>query len=261
MTMSKDLVKHLREWGLKVTPEPNWRNRSANGGFAPRAVFVHHDASSTSSGNWGARNIIVNGRPGIPGPLAQFVLARDGQVLVVSQNRANHAGTGGPKVGIPANSGNYYAWGIEAANNGVGEKWTKKQLNAYYRLCAALLAYMGTKDVEKVIGHKEWTSRKIDPAGINMNQFRAEVKKALADGPSVKTLSLSKLKPGKRNKHVLELKKALKKRGFFDGTMNNHFGKGLEVAVIKAQCARGVKNPNGVPGKKLLNQLGFRVKK
>lgn len=261
MTVSKDLVKYLREWGLKVSAEPGWRTRSANGGFKPKAVIVHHDASSTSSGNWGARNIIINGRSGIPGPLSQFILARDGQVLVVSQNRANHAGTGGPRAGIPANYGNYYAWGIEAANNGIGEKWTKKQLNAYYRLCAALLAYMGTKDVNKVIGHKEWTSRKIDPAGINMDQFRKQVKRALADGPSVKTLRLSRLKPGKRNKDVIELKKALKRRGFYDGPMGNRYNLKLELAVTKAQCARGVKDPNGVPGKKLLNQLGFKVRK
>ena len=139
-------------------------------------------------------------------------------------------------------------------------------MNAYYRLCAALLDYMGTKDVSKVIGHKEWApGRKIDPTGIDINNFMARVKKALSAGPSVKTVRLSWLKPGKRNIDVLRVKRRLEKRGYFRGSLNpnnNYFGKGLRKAYKKWQEHLGYSgsDANGLPGKTSLKKLGFRVK-
>jgi N-acetyl-anhydromuramyl-L-alanine amidase AmpD len=159
--------------------------------------------------------------------------------------------------------GNTYTYGIEAENNGLGEKWTPAQLNAYYRLCAALLDYMGTKDVSKVFGHKEWApGRKIDPAGISMDQFRENVRKALNQGPSVVTVRLSRLQPGKRNRDVLRVKRRLEKRGFYKGKPdNNYFGKGLRSAYTKWQKHLGYDgtDANGIPGRTSLQKLGFRV--
>lgn len=181
----KGLINHLKRWGLNVEEVSGWRTRGRPYDFRPRAIFAHHDASSASSGNAGAIGVVTNGRTGLPGPLSQFVLGRDGTVYVVAAGYSNHAGYGGPRGGVPANMGNTYAVGIEAANNGVGERWPDRQLQAYYRLCAALMVWLDIKDVDAVFGHKEWTSRKIDPAGINMNQFRDNVSKALRHGPSM----------------------------------------------------------------------------
>lgn len=259
--MSKDLVRHLREWGLKVEPIEGYRHRGRPYSFNPRAVFVHHTASNAASGDFASQNIVVNGRPGLPGPLSQLLLGRNGVVKVVALGYSNHAGYGGPKASIPANLGNSYAWGIEAENNGIGEKWSKEQLNAYYRLCAALLAYMGIKDVSRVIGHKEWTSRKIDPAGISMDVFRSRVAAALKAGPSVKTVSLKRLKPGKTNNDILFVKRRLKRRGFFDGKMSRYFGKDLQEAYAEFQRSLGYRgsDADGLPGRTSLRKLGFRV--
>jgi N-acetyl-anhydromuramyl-L-alanine amidase AmpD len=191
------------------------------------------------------------------------LLGRDGTVKVIALGYANHAGTGGPHAGIPENQGNTYLYGIEAENNGVGERWPAKQLNAYYRLCAALLDYMNISDVERVFGHKEWTRRKIDPAGINMNEFRRRVKVALKAGPSVDTLSLSRLKPGKKNADVVKLKRALRKRGYYDAPKDtNFYGGVLRDAVKKFQKAQGWKgrDADGIPGAGTLNKLGFLSK-
>lgn len=258
------LIRHLRKWGLKTSGQKNWKSRGRPYNLYPRGILVHHDASSTSSGNWGALNIVRDGRAGLPGPLSQFVLGRDGQVMVVAAGYANHAGYGGPKAGVPKDQGNTYLIGIEAANNGIGEKWSNKQLNAYYRLCAALMDWLGIKDVNKVIGHKEWTSRKIDPAGINMDHFRKQVQKALNDGPSVKTVRLSRLKPGKRNKDIKLVKQRLKKKGFYRAAgMTNFFGSSFENAYAKYQASIGYKGSDarGMPDRKSLQKLGFEVKK
>lgn len=256
---NKGLINHLKRWGLKVEQSPGWRTRGRNYNFYPRGILVHHTASGSQSGNFASERIVTHGRSDLPGPLSQVLLGRNGVVKMIAAGYSNHAGYGGPRAGIPANQGNTYLIGIEAENNGVGEPWSKAQLNAYYRLCAALMVWNGIKDVNKVFGHKEWTSRKIDPAGINMNQFRNQVQKALDAGPSVKTVSLKKLKPGKRNKQVVLLKQRLKQRGYFDGPMTNYYGKGLQFAVACAQRDRGVKNPNGIAGAALLRKLGFRV--
>lgn len=265
MRMSKvGLPVHLRRWGLTVEEREGWRHRGRPYNFSPKAVIAHHTASNRESGNFASEEIVTFGRSDLPGPLCHFLLGRDGTVKIISDGYANHAGEGGPRAGIPANMGNTYAYGIEAENNGLGEPWSKAQLNAYYRLCAALLDYMDTKDVSKVFGHKEWTTRKIDPAGIDMNKFREQVRKALAEGASVKTVRLSRLQPGKRNSDVILVKRRLERRGFFTGTVdNNFFSEELRRAYVKWQKHLGYEgqDANGIPGKESLQKLGFRVKK
>lgn len=262
--MNDNVASHLRKWGLKVVESPGWQQRGRPYSFHPRAVICHHTASGSSSGNFGSEGVVTHGRSGLPGPLCQFLLGRDGTVKVIAGGYANHAGVGGPRAGIPHNMGNTYAFGIEAENNGIGEKWGPKQLNAYYRLCAALLAYMGTKDTSKVFGHKEWTSRKIDPAGINMVDFRKRVGEALKAGPSAPSISVSRAQPHKRNKAVVKLKKALAKRGFFDRDLDDpYFGSHLRVAYSNWQKHLGYtgKDADGYPGKTSLEKLGFIVYK
>lgn len=255
------LVRHLRNWGLKVETKAGYEDRGRPYDFRPRAIICHHTASNASSGNFGSESIVTTGRSDLPGPLCQFLLGRDGTVKVIALGYANHAGYGGPRAGIPANLGNTYTWGIEAENNGIGERWSAAQLNAYYRLCAALLDRMGTKDTSKVFAHKEWTSRKIDPAGINMQFFRSRVEDALNAGPSVKTVSLSKLVEGKTNNDIELVKRRLKRRGFFEGEVTRHWGKHVTEAYAKYQESLGYtgKDANGIPGKISLRKLGFRV--
>lgn len=257
------LPQHLRHWGLKVEVKEGWENRGRPYTFTPRAVICHHTASGSQSGNFGSENIVTFGRSDLPGPLCQFLLGRDGTVKIIAAGYSNHAGYGGPRDGVPANMGNTYSWGIEAENNGLGEPWSRAQLNAYYRLCAALLARMGTKNVGKVFGHKEWApGRKIDPAGINMDHFRTQVAKALAAGPSVQTVRLSRLKPGKRNSDVLRVKRRLKRKGFVTtDKLTNFFGKGLVRDYKKWEAHLGYEpeNQNGIPDRRSLQKLGFKV--
>ena len=184
-TRYPNLANHLRKWGLTVIEQPGWQNngRPWSDRFRPKAIICHHTASRAGSGNFASKNVVLHGRSGLPGPLCQILLGRDGRVILITGEGSNHAGTGGPISVIGRDEGNYDAWGIEAENNGVGEHWPNAQLQAYYRICAALLQLMGTSDVSRVVGHKEYTSRKIDPNGINMNSFRRQVAATLAAGP------------------------------------------------------------------------------
>lgn len=262
--MHNDLAKHLRAWGLTVEEKDGWQDRGRPFTFKPRSVFCHHTASNRTSGNFASEGIVTFGRSDLPGPLSQFLLGRDGTVKIIAGGYCNHAGFGGPEASVPANMGNTYGWGIEAENNGVGEPWPAAQLNAYYRLCAALMDYSDIKDVSNVFGHKEWTSRKIDPAGIIMDGFRLRVLEAKKAGPSVKTVRLSRLKPGKRNKDIWYVKNRLRRRGFLDAdkeTMGNNFTEKTRDAYRAYQRSLGFEgnDANGIPGETSLRKLGFNV--
>jgi hypothetical protein len=47
-------------------------------------------------------------------------------------------------------------------------------MDAYRRSTAAMLAGVG-QDASYACGHREWTTRKPDPNGIDLNRFRADV--------------------------------------------------------------------------------------
>lgn len=158
-----------------VTEVSGWTTRGSTS-FSPRGVVVHHDASGSGSGNAGALNIIIHGRSDLPGPLAQYQLGRNGHIWVVAAGRANHAGSGSWQ-GL---SGNSSMIGIEAANNGTGEPWGANQIAVYTALCAVLIKRLNRAPLY-VCGHKEWTTRKIDPHGgvfgsaRNLSTFRSRI--------------------------------------------------------------------------------------
>lgn len=135
------IIARLKTYDVTLRYIDGWRDRGRPYPFTPRGILDHHDASSTNSGVWGSLGVIVNGRPGIPGPLSQFQIARhaDPMVAVVAAGRANHAGTGGPWQGIPKDQGNTYLYGAEKANNGTGEPYMAGALYAAECLFAAVL--------------------------------------------------------------------------------------------------------------------------
>ena len=168
------LADVLRAEGLNVIEHDGWKNRG-HGDFKDlRGVLCHHTAGGGSN-DW---NIVQNGRPDLPGPLAQLVLERDGTYRVIAAGVCWHAGAG-DWPGWPTNNANWHVIGIEAVNNGVGQEWPEVQLDAYYRGCAAILRKMELGK-GSCVAHKEYSSQgKIDPAFINpnihMNEFRDRV--------------------------------------------------------------------------------------
>jgi len=171
------LPDKMREYGVKVQLVDGWTTRG-DATLNPEVVIVHHDAIAGPASAPGLRLVTV-GRSDLPGPLCQVYLGRDGTAYMVASGKANHAGAGSWK-GFTLNT---QALGIEAANDGRGEPWPLVQLEAYYRIVAAMLDGIGN-DASYTCGHKEWApTRKIDPYGIDMNDFRREVAIRLAKTP------------------------------------------------------------------------------
>jgi len=184
----------LRASGLPVREIPGWQTRGHGVMSDVRGVLCHHTAGPASGdGRLGdlrvpgypSLGIVVNGRAGLAGPLANLGLARDGTWLVIAAGSAWHAGTGAISW-CPTNAGNSHLIGIEAESVGTRDDWTQAQRESYPRGVAALLRDLGLPS-SRAIGHKEWApARKIDPAFWEMGAFRRDVDRWLTtSGPQV----------------------------------------------------------------------------
>lgn len=172
------LAAVARRTGYPVIEQSGWKSRGHGAMSAVRSVICHHDAGGQADNqfNW----VVQNGRTGLPGPLSHFTIRRDAVIHVVAAGLSYHAGEN------INNSlyGNPYSIGIEAANRGTGQAWPAAQLDAYKKLCAELCKEFNLPS-SRVMGHKEIApSRKIDPYGINMNDFRSDVSRIMSGGGS-----------------------------------------------------------------------------
>jgi hypothetical protein len=172
------LPEVLEDAGLKVAEQPGWRSRGRDEMGEVKGVMCHHTAGSPN-GIMPSLGIITNGRPDLPGPLAQLGLGRDGTYFVVAAGRCNHAG-GGMWQGL--STGNASFIGIEAENTGTrNDPWPAVQLDAYRRGVAAILKKIGSNAI-MCCGHKEYAlphGRKNDPL-FDMGEFRTLVASIMA---------------------------------------------------------------------------------
>lgn len=165
------LATVARRTGYPVSEVAGWRTRGHGPQPEVKGVVCHHTAGRDDL------HVVRDGRPGLPGPLSQFWLRRDGRIFVVAAGRCWH--------NAPSTSAyhdNSSSIGIEAENNG-REPWPVAQLDSYRKLCAELCKAFGLP-ASRVKGHKEVNTGKPDPHSINMTTFRADVAR-LIEGDDV----------------------------------------------------------------------------
>lgn len=175
--MLTQLADVARRTGYPVVEVSGWKTRGRPGGMLDvRTITCHHTANGGAKGNYPSLRVVRDGRSGLPGPLAQYGLGRDGTIYVIAAGKCNHAG-----VSRATAYTNPHAIGIEAEAVGVpgtpGD-WPAKQMDAYHRLCLALVNEFGAVEINDVRGHKETCSpvgRKSDPS-FSMDKFRADVR-------------------------------------------------------------------------------------
>src|SRR6266508_1717664 len=158
-----DFSKVLRDAGLPVHEVSGWRTRGrpASGNPSDPAypaatkfagIGLHHTAGHNDL------DVVVGGRPGIPGPLANLYVSRDGRVHVVAAGRANHFGPGG----------------IEVENYGTAaDPYPQVQIQHLERACAAICKHQHWT-ANRCVQHREWTRRKVDMS------YRGPLRQAVA---------------------------------------------------------------------------------
>lgn len=166
----------LRAAGLDVYEMPGWDTLGEDR-ITVEAVIGHHTATSAAWQDGHVALLLKYGRPDLAGPLSQLGLERDGTFVCIASGRANHNGRD-DMCGFGNDS-----IGIEAYNSGLGEPWPAVQLDAYDRGIAALLSHVG-KSSDFYKGHRETTSYKIDPTGIDLDAQRARVHAILNPAPN-----------------------------------------------------------------------------
>lgn len=238
------LPEVLENAGLKVAEQPGWLTRGRGDIGTIKGVICHHTAGP-ATGNMPSLGIVTNGREGLPGPLSQLCLGRDGTYFVVAAGRANHAGPGEWE-GVTTGNSNFI--GIEAENRGRPEDaWPEVQLDAYRRGVAAILTKVGVS-ARMCCGHREWApSRKPDPR-FDMNAFRAEVAAIMAGTGPVQPLipaADSRLRPTLRRGDRGDPVKTVQAK--VGAGADGIFGPNTEALVRRFQTASGLV-PDGIVG-------------
>jgi hypothetical protein len=171
-----------------------------DGQFKPLGLILHHDAAGLSyTDGWGGDDVVAVPRnmaqPGGNG--AQFWVGRSGTWYILSAGRKWHAGIGDGYGHIPANSGNIYAYGIETDYGPVRQQWSGPTVtsdgytwpvwDAAHRTAidAGSRALAKTLGLNTFCGHKEYApTRKIDPANLSLNDWRAYIGASTPSTPS-----------------------------------------------------------------------------
>jgi peptidoglycan hydrolase-like protein with peptidoglycan-binding domain len=244
----------LEAAGLKVSLIDGWENRGARDVGNIFGVLCHHTAGP-KAGNMPSLKTITNGRPDLPGPLAQLGLGRDGTFFVISAGKANHAGRGNFQGVV---NGNSNLIGIEAENTGLPNDfpWPAVQLDAYHRGVAAILKKIG-RGSEFCGGHKEYAlplGRKTDP-DLDMNAFRAAVAAVLSGAapppnliPAIEPApapGAAAPRPTLRRLNQSDLVKVVQQKVGVD--VDGRFGPKTEAAVRAFQRAHDLV-PDGIVG-------------
>lgn len=203
------LLAALRAEGVAVHEHAGWRthNRAGHGGWGPvNGSVVHHTGPYSTEAQ--ILGYVWSGDANLPGPLCTGLIGKKGDVYLVGNGRANHAGGGDPKVlaavvaenygdyppathehegSAGAVDGNSHFYGWECVNRGDGkETWPTAQYVAMVKVQAAIIRAhrakgdnWGTKG-KSIIGHLEWSDWKSDPKGVPMPKLRADVAACLA---------------------------------------------------------------------------------
>lgn len=177
------LGQWLRGQGFTVDDRPVPGRSSTWTGV--RTIMIHHTAGSEAASAEGSQATFVRTN-GPNAPLYQLMLGVSGRVWICSEQRsgqpepgrASHAGEGGPAFGMPRDRANESSLGIGVQCNGSHPLSTHRdQYAELIRLTAALCRRYGLTEAN-VLGHKEWTPRKIDPRD-DMARIRRDVRAAL----------------------------------------------------------------------------------
>jgi murein L,D-transpeptidase YcbB/YkuD len=167
--------------------------------------------------------------------------------------------------------GNGRFWGVEVENNGIGEEYSQAQIKVLVKLCAAMCKWQGW-DHNRIIHHREWTSRKYDMS--YSGPLREYVEKMMASSqwrvpktaiqtgatpPEKPPKRSSALRRGDKGAEVKEIQKALLQLGY-QMSVDGNFGPSMQWAIKRFQKKHRL-TADGIVGPQTLSKLRSRQKR
>lgn len=170
------LADALRAEGCRVVEEGDWEHRGRPGTFDPYGVLWHHTGSTSSASNpFPTKDVLINGRPDLAGPLCQVGIGYDGVCHVIAAGRANHAGAcNGWGPFTSAEDGNTQLVGFEIDYDGT-QAMSAAQQDAATRCSAAVLKRFGKNESYAARHEETSTTGKWDTGGISGDQLRSMI--------------------------------------------------------------------------------------
>lgn len=178
LTQIQTIIDRLRANGITVREWSGWQTRSNGQTASYVGGLVHHTATPYGS----APAILINGRPDLSGPLANFAGNDDGSITVLAAGPANHAGaSGGRSMGpLPVTGAfNSRVLGLEIVYPG-DQPMRSAQYHAATVWARIVADVVGFGDIERVRAHAETSiTGKWDPGfaparTIDMVAFRRD---------------------------------------------------------------------------------------
>lgn len=191
----------LQQWKIPYREVPGWPTRDRTDESQGRfwgpvyGAGIHHTGDDAP--DLKDEEVLVHGRPDLPGPLCHWGMDDNGTVVLIGWGRTNHFGRGDADVLAAVRSedygryppapnhdsvdGNRHFYGQETMYSG-RRRMTPAAYLSSVAVMAAVCTFHGWS-AKSVIGHKEWTDRKIDPGSLDMADFRADVQAAINAGP------------------------------------------------------------------------------
>ena len=247
---------------LNVVSAPG-RKTSGRSMTTPVGIVVHHTASSAKASESNVIAMCIRGVAKVPGPLYNYLIGRDGTVysLAVDGLKANHAGWGNKSVldrmmkGQPVSgkaatpgqiSANSRLFGVSIINDGLGQDIPTPQYEACVAICASLCDDHNINPLSGVIGHSEWTSRKVDPT-FDMHDFRQAVVSRTSNVPGLTRLVIAE-KPEEEAALVAAL--ATPKEQTTNLTFPGTLKRGSRSESVKLVQRRIGSTPDGIYGRR-----------
>jgi hypothetical protein len=171
------LADALRAEGCRVVEEGDWKHRGRSGSFEPYGVLWHHTGSTSSASNpFPTKDVLINGRPDLAGPLCHVGIGYDGVCHVIAAGRANHAGAcNGFGPFSSSQDGNSQLVGFEVDYDGT-QHMSAAQEDATTRCSAAVLKRF-SRNEDYACRHEETsTTGKWDTGHISGDQLRGMIR-------------------------------------------------------------------------------------
>ncbi len=192
-----EFIRLLDLWKIPYHANAGWVTHNHNDRQSPldlEMLVVHHTGDDAPDD--ADLRVLWNGRSDLPGPLCTGGIRDDGTLELISWGTSYQAGPGAanvlaavrngyvsnpPKPGPDSINGNRISMGWETMYSGKNAP-TDAATDTLIRLNAAICWYLKWP-ATRVIGHREWTTRKPDPGSLSMAELRSSIQKAINVGP------------------------------------------------------------------------------